>query len=216
MYKTVEVLAQDVFKMLSIAGGVGTQRYSEQQTYLLLEQCFDVLYIRQWWPDLMQWFSPLTLDGTTGLVIEDISAIKRFEDIRAVYVPNSDRPLPILPSSINPYNILDAQVLFIDSNATNDKVFKVFSANATGTVAVHARLHPGTFVPSTQIKFDSLALELGVAWFMSEDDATNPGQANKFQVMFENRIKDLEAELSSKPISLDHSTVNYPNGWWVR
>lgn len=216
-YLTLQEITQDTTAILTQAAGVGVQRYAEPRIELLLNLCFEMLYNRQWWPNYMRWFTG-TLDGTNGVVTADISTIKRYQDVRAVFQSGSDSPLPELSSECNPNDLPTGQIMFIDPyEATDpDKVFRVLSPTSTGTLAIHGRLMPSRFVASDTVRFDNLALMYGAAWAYAEDDATNPGAAQKFQVLFEGRVKDIEAEIQHKPISLDGRTVKIPNQWWIK
>jgi hypothetical protein len=216
-YQTLEQTTQDVIGLLSQATGVGVQVYAQPRIELLVNKTFELLYNRQWWPGYMRWFQG-ALDGTNGIITTDISDIKRYEDVRAVFQSGSDTPLPQLSDECNPYDLPSGQTLFIDSYEATDpeKVFRVWSATATGTIAVHARIMPDTFVSSDEIRFDSLALVYGAAWAYAEDDGTNPGATQKFQTLFENRVKDIECEVQHKPIALDGRTVKIPSQWYVR
>jgi hypothetical protein len=163
----------------------------------------------------MRWYTNVALDGVNGVVTADISAIKRYQDVRAVFAAGSDTPLMQLSYEINAGDIPAGQLLFIDSYEATDptKVFRVWSPTATGNVSIHARLQPDRFVASDTIRFDNLALTYGAAWAYAEDDAGAPGVAQKFQTLFENRVRDIEAELTNKPISLDRTAVRIPIYW---
>lgn len=212
-YVSLSAITQTTIGLLSQAGGVGTQRYSEARIQGLIQLTFEMLFLRQWWPQFMQGFT-CTLDGTTGVVVEDISSITRYQDIRAVFQSGSDVQLQQLPAELNPLGLQDARIMFIEPNNTDGKVFRVWSPTATGTLYVHARLEPAVYTPDDIVKFDRLALAYGAAWAYAEDDGTNPGASQKFQILFENRVHDLEAELLDKPISLDNTSVKFPTMWW--
>lgn len=217
-YRTLSQITQDTIGILSQATGVGVQRYAEPRINLLVNLTFEMLIIRRWWPNYMRWYTACPLDGTIGVVTTDISAIKRFQDVRGVFQAGSDQPLPVLPSEMNPGDIADAQLMFVDSyEATNpEKVFRVWSPTATGNLSVHARIQPDRYVADDLIRFDNIALMYGCAWAYAEDDADSPGAAQKFQTLFENRVRDIEAELNNQPISLDKTTVKIPSQWWVK
>lgn len=212
---TLREITQDVISNLSQAGAVGTQRYAEPRIQLLVNQCFEMLFDRQWWPQFMRWYLDAPLDGSSGVVTTDISAITRYEDIRAVFRAGHDRPLPELPDELNPGDIPPGELVFIDSNDTTGKVFKVWSQTASANLSIHARIKPARYVPDDEVKFDPLALTYGAAWAYAEDDGTNPGAAQKFQVLFENRVGIIEAMVNSKPVALNKRAVFVPNNWWV-
>lgn len=213
---TLRDIANDVILMLSQAGVTGVQTYSSPQIKVLINQCFKMLLDRQWWPDYMDWFRG-TLDGSSGVVVEDIAVITRYMDVRAVFPSGSNAPLPRLPNEIDPFNISGTNMLFIDGNAqrNTEKVFRVWPLAAIGTISIHARLKPDTYTDNDEIIFDDLALSYGAAWAYAEDDGTNPGASQKFQTLFENRVKDLEAALNDKPVALNNVSVQIPNQWWI-
>lgn len=214
-FKTLDEITQDVISNLSQAGGVGTQRYAEPRIHILINQCFKMLFDRQWWPEYMEWYTSCALDGTTGVVTTDISAIKRFIDIRAVFPAGSDKPLPMIPTEINPTGIPAGALTFIDTNRSTTKVFKVWSPTSTTAVTIHARLKPDDFTANDEISFDDLVLCYGAAWAYAEDDGTNPGATQKFQMLFENRLATIESALNSKPIALNARATYVPGQWWV-
>jgi hypothetical protein len=122
----------------------------------------------------------------------------------------------VLPLNLNPFDIPSGQLTFIDSNDDDEKVFKVWSPTATGTLAIHARLQPDRYLADNIVRFDALALTYGAAWAYAEDDGTNPGASEKFQKLFVNRVTDLEVELTNKPIALNKTASFIPNQWWVQ
>ena len=213
MYVTLNQIVQDAIALLSQANGTGTQRYSQPRLELIVNNLFDQLYARQWWPDLMDFFD-LPLDGMNGLPVGDMSAIKRYADIKTVFYDGGDVPLPQLPSTMNPNNVADGMGLYVSpQSAVADKVFRVWSKTATGRVQFWARLHPGRYTANQIVKFDGTALALGAAWAYAEDDGTNPGATQKFQNMFDNRINVLENELKDKPLITRPGYNTIPQQW---
>lgn len=214
-YATLDQITQDVAINLSQAGGVGVQRYAEPRIQLYINQCFKLLLPRQWWPELMTWYTG-TLDGTVGVMTSDISNIKHYDDIRAVFVSGSDTPIPRLPLEINPFDIPAGELVFIDAyNDDPDKVFRVWSLTASASLSVHARSRPDTFIGTDTIRFDALVLTYGAAWAYSEDDGTNPGAIQKFQNLFETRLAQLEAMVNSKSVALNARGSLVQSQWWV-
>lgn len=214
MYVTLNEIVQDIISLLSQAGGTGSQRYSQPRIELIVNNLFDQLYVRQWWPQLMDWYN-LPLDGVNGLPVGDMSAVKRYEDIKGVFFDGSDMPLPELPTTnFNPINVAPGQGLYISpQNAVVDKVFRVWSPTTVGNVQFWARLHPGRYTSNQVVKFDRTALVLGGAWAYAEDDGSNPGATQKFQNMFDSRMSILENELKDKPITTRPGYHQIPRTW---
>ena len=83
----------------------------------------------------------------------------------------------------------------------------VFPESATGDIVVQYRTKPDTFVSTDEIYFDDQALILGATFDYLEDDGTNPNASQKFQLLFEARVKQLKNTFNSAPISLDPVTA---------
>ena len=58
-----------------------------------------------------------------------------------------------------------------------------------------------------EIDFDDQALILGSVFDYLEDDGTNPSATQKFQLLFEARVRQLKNAFNSAPISLDPVTA---------
>jgi len=154
------------------------------------------------------------LDGTLGVVTVDLtSLVKRFDDLRVIYPDNSNTSLTRLSSTTtNPNNLTGTTPIHYEalgptfSNKTT-KVFNVWPRTATGNIDVQYRTKPDTFTPTDTIDFDDQALILGSVFDYLEDDGTNPNATQKFQLLFEARVKQLISNDNHGPISLDPITA---------
>ena len=192
-----------------MVAGTGVQVYAEDRIAEMIQHKFDVIFIQAWWPQFLTW-TQFTLDGTLGVVTADLTdAIKDFADIRVIFPENSERSLTKLNAlTFNPFNLTGSYPLFYEAlgptfdNKTS-KVFNIWPKTSTGDIVINYRTKPETFVIEDEIDFDDQALILGATFDYLEDDGTNPNATQKFQLLFEARMKQLMDDLSSGPIALD-------------
>jgi len=197
-------IIQKVIGELSQVPGPGVQTYAEGRIGEKVQQTFNLVFPKLWWPGYMQWFSR-TIDGVNGLVSQQITTIASSTDIRAVFPANSNRPLSVLPTTLNPNTLSGTTARYIEgTNNTSYGCFSVWPRTATTDVSIHARIHPGTFNVSdtTDIVMDNDLLVFGAAWSYAEDDGTNPAQAAKFQALFEAKLDQLEKLYNKQVIDL--------------
>ena len=216
--KTFDNLINDVIVRLSMVNGTDVQKYAEAQIAAMLQHKFDVLFEERWWPQYSAW-EEHTLDGTTGVVTSDLSTtVKRFEDIRVIHAEDATRPLSQLPGTVNPNVLSGTQPLFFEPVTTVNKFFRLWPLTSTGKVQFHRRTLPADFATgsTTAIDFDSQALILGSVYDYLEDDGTNPGATDKFERMFNARVKQLGDSLDQSPIPLNpYAPVASVDVWQV-
>ncbi len=194
---------------LSMVAGTGVQTYAEDRIAEMIQHKFDVLFDEEFWPQFLTW-ATWTLDGTLGVVTTDLTdKVKRFQDIRVIYIEKSTRALTRLgPLAMNPFVLggtrpIHYEALGPDADNKTTRVFNIWPKTATGNIIVQYRTKPDTFVPTDEINFDDQALILGAVYDYLEDDGTNPNGTQKFQQMFEARVSQLQSDLNTGPISLD-------------
>tara|TARA_R110000796_G_scaffold128068_2_gene243491 strand:- start:543 stop:1211 length:669 start_codon:yes stop_codon:yes gene_type:complete len=212
---TLSSLVNRIANRLSMVSGTGVQIYAEDRIAEMIQHKFDVMFSEVFWPQFLTW-ETITLDGTLGVATANFTnSIKRFEDIRVVFIPNSNTALTKLSAlTTNPLALAGTTPIHYEAlgpGATNkiQKVFNVWPKTSTGTLDIQYRTKPDTFVPTDEIDFDDQALILGATFDYLEDDGTNPNATQKFQLLFEARVKQLKNEFNSAPISLDPvSSIN--------
>lgn len=213
-FKTLEEIVQDTINLLSQVPGTAVQTYSEERIGQFVQLVFDTVFDKLWWDEYMQWFQ-VTLDGTSGTPTTDISTIRRFMDIKAVYNSGSDLPLPRLPDmNMNPFNITGTKVRYIDSSNTENKVIKCYPITSTNGIVIRARLQPeNDFSNDDEIKIDPWLLTLGAVYFYLEDDGTNPGATEKYQNLYEDRFETLREANNDDNVILDKYSEEIPTTW---
>ena len=193
----------------------------------MIQHKFDVMFEDVWWNQFMYWLDA-TLDGTTGVVTVDVSALTtgsppvaiplvRFEDIHSIFPENSDRPLPRFPDFVNPDNVTGTTPRYIEAVGDAQKIFRILPLTADEPIKIHYRSMPDHFVTGETVNFDSQALVLGSAYDYLEDDGTNPGATEKMSNMFESRVRQLKKSRAWLPHKLDPRVDDaVPDEWWAR
>lgn len=214
MAKLFSALISDTLLAIGQVNGIGAQIYSEDTIANALQRTFNLAFSEIWWPDYMTWYTR-TLDGTIGIPTADITTIKTFDDIRAVFQGTSSTPLRQTPRDTNPILLTGTTPRYVEAyRDTDDKVFRVWPATSTGTVYLHARDKPDDFALSDNVLMDEDLLVAGAAYDQLEDDAANPGATEKFQSVFRDRLHQLKTNYSRMPIDLDPRIDTVPTEWY--
>lgn len=194
---------------LSMVAGTGVQIYAEDRIAEMIQHKFDVLFEERFWPQFNTWVT-WTLDGTLGVVTADLTdLVKRFEDIRVIFPSNSNAALTKISAlTQNPFVLSGSTPIHFDALGPNsgnktEKVFFIWPKSSTGNLVSQFRTRPDTFTANDTVDFDDQALILGATFDYLEDDGTNPNATQKFQLLFEARVKQLKRTLDDSPISLD-------------
>ena len=210
---TLSTLIDRIADRLSMVAGTGVQTYAEDRIAEMVQHKFDVLFEEVFWPQFLTW-ATWTLDSTLGVITTDVTELlKRFEDIRVVFPENSNTPLTKISAiTTNPFELSGTTPIHYESlgpTASNKvtRVFQIWPKTSTGDIIVQYRTKPDTFVSTDEIDFDDQALILGAVFDYLEDDGTNPNATQKFQLLFEARVKQLKNTFNSAPISLDPVTA---------
>jgi len=210
---TLTQLVDRTADRLSMVAGTGVQTYAEDRIAEMIQHKFDVLFEEVFWPQFCTWYQ-YTLDGTLGVVTADLTdVLKRFEDIQVIFNDNSNTALTkVSQLTTNPFELSGTTPIHYEAlgptftNRTT-KVFRVWPLAATGGIVIRLRTKPDTFTAQDDIDFDDQALILGSVFDYLEDDGTNPNATQKFQLLFEARVKQLKNTFNSAPISLDPVTA---------
>lgn len=196
-----------------MVSGTGVQIYAEDRIAEMIQHKFDVLFDEAFWPQFTTW-AQWTLDGTLGIVTTDLTdLLKRFEDIRVIFPENSTTPVTKMSAlTTNPFELSGTVPIHYEALGPTDdnqtsRVFQIWPKAATDDIIVQYRTKPDTFVPTDEVNFDDQALILGSTFDYLEDDGTNPNATQKFQLLFEARVKQLKNNYNSGPISLDPVTA---------
>lgn len=213
VYKTMQALITDVEKAIYQSAGPSVQLYSQDIIMQHLQDAFDHIFTKRWWPQFRV-RETLTLDGTTGYPTTPLVHIKLYEDIRYVYPDIGSRPLSKLPLATN---VLSngfnngTTARWIEGDATN--IFRVYPAGATGQVSVVGRERPDPFIITDPVPIDPTLMKHFAAWSYFTDDGSNPGSAEKHRGLFETRLAQFEDDSFNEPVMLDPSSTRVPTEW---
>lgn len=188
---TLRQLMDDTLTRMSMTSGIDTQIYTEERLRMAIQHKFDMLFDDYWWPQFLTQQEEYTLDGVTGQVVGDLTLkVKRFSDILHVFNEYSVEPLPRAPSNMRIREITNPCVQSVPDRT---KVFRIIPIDSAGTIWISYRTRPEKFVTDEdEVDMDEQLIICGAAYDLLEDDATNPGAADKFKMYYDERLKQIE------------------------
>ena len=219
----VEDVIESVQKELSQIAGVATNVYGTPRILQHIQDAYLEL-IEEFGDRTLQKYHDVTLDGTTGVIDADLAAqfpddhiIDRFEDIIAVWLDGSNRPLPILPAKMNVRLITGDTARYIEANPTTQRPFVCYPITATGDLVVLTRDYP--ILPLTEASYiyiDAPLVIYRAAYLYAEDDATAVGAIGKFEKLSEQRKMQLKNANNNQGVLLDPRMGSVPDQWMER
>lgn len=213
-YMTVADLLDECVTLLSEVSGSAVQTYSEDRIIRMIRRQYNRVHKVRWWGHLMKWEQRMP-NGTDGHTTLNQSA-NDYDDVRAVFRSDWDRPLPELPKEVNPFRLMGTTVRYISPNNDVDgQVFIVYPLTAldAGGLAISHRSYPTDFDNNTVIPFDVDVLTNGAVWEYCCDDGFNSTQIQKFKDLSDSRLVQLTDDYDRKPILLDPRIVQVPDQW---
>lgn len=216
-FSTFSELIEGVQVRLGEVSGTAASLYSEEVLGAYVQDAFDLVFDELWVPEYMVYLER-TLDESTGIVTEDIADtaqdeyIAFWKDIRAVFPDNSDKPLPLLPTRINPFLLSGSYPRYISPYAGN-RLIKIWPVASEGDIHLVGRQRPLAFSLTDEVKVDRLLLVLGATWLAMESDSTSPGMAENLQKLFNDRLRSERANTQNAPVELAPNSSYYPTQW---
>lgn len=213
---TFQEIIQRVQVRLRMANGVDVQTYAQPVIAEFVQYSFTQLFDRRWWKRHRR-ESIHVLGNGTGLVVDDLSSlIKLYEDLRYVFIEDSNgktlQTSP-LPEVVNNVNITQVSLTSIQPWGDPTKVFRVLPLTVTGQVRLIYRTRPNKFTDNDEVPFDEDCLVLAAAFEYASDDATNPRQIERLQSMLAARIDRLEKMEDQQQKSLYSYDSSGLNEW---
>lgn len=218
----VSDLITEIQTELSQVTGTVTNLYGTPRILQHIQDAYLAL-IADFGDRVLSEYHDVTLDGTTGVIDADMTTtldnheINRFEDIIHVWLEGRNDPLPIVPPRMNVRNITSGGARFIDANDTANRPFKVYPITSDDNLVVLARAYPE--LPLTEdsyIYIDRLLVTYYAAYLYAQDDAASPGQVDKFERLYNDRLRQLTNESNNQPIQLDPRSYNDTSTWHER
>lgn len=208
---TLSALVQRVVTRLSMVPGVSVQVYAEDQIAEMIQHKFDTIRDMVWWDDMMTYVT-VTQDANgrpvenvvrqlPSVPVGDEIVINKYSDIQLVWAPNKREPLPGIARRDNPSGVLrQGDTCYKLPDATKVIRFAPFRPGITMNMRV--KTFYGRFAADDIVPFDDQALILGAAYDYLEDDGTNPGQIDKFRVLYTSRMDQLLSAHNDEDIPL--------------
>lgn len=194
---------------LQIAAGLDVQVYAEEPLKEIINHKIDALFNLAFWPQFTTFGDTISI--ISGSPSADISPkIKRFEDIRHLYLPNDPDPLPRIANLVNPSMVTMPCFAPI---ADPTKVFKVWGRYVDTQVYVTYRTKPALPVLDTDvINFDEQIIILGAAYDYINGLGTGTNEEDKILKMFQSRLELLLSEIENQPVSM-YDYTSSGTGW---
>lgn len=222
---TLSELVQRTITRLSMVAGISVQVYAEDRIAEMIEHKFIMTRDELWWDDFMQYVS-LTC-GADGRPLEQVFrsnaaaiaagggiVINKYSDIQHVWRTDVRDPLKPWPRRANPVSIMRTgrlQHYYPDPT----RVIRFGPFDAGQQVVLRSKIWYDKFQPDDTVPLDEQLLILGACWDYLEDDGTNPGQAEKFKVLFEQRLTSLKGQENDEPIMLSPTQYSGASGYQV-
>jgi hypothetical protein len=228
MPANISDIVNAVITEMSHVPGIATQIYSAPRILQYVQNSWELEIQEMWWPNYM-FYQQVTLDGSTGALTADlagpISTCDEYGDVAAVYSPGRNRKVREFPQSVNPfaYNWGRNSWYMMPDFTVPNRPFKIMPADSPGPVVVWARQRdPTPFTTSSKTYMDALLLQYDACWMYSVDDGTVPAQVNRFQMLAQNRRKQMKASYAQQPLELDprfpsdtYMITTEDQGWFV-
>lgn len=202
---------------LSLVTGTNMSPFSDDQLGQYLSNANDMIMAKGNWPEL-EATATKVLDGTTGKITVAFTAADGLTDykyIKQVYTQASQSPLPKIARRGNPLFELPQigwKPLNIVDDPNKQYFFSVYPVTQTGSCAIVYNIKLDFSDPDTVIPVDDLLHIWCATWMYAEDDGTNPGQAEKYFNLFQDRWKDIHGLANSGDVSL--TTASAPDTMW--
>lgn len=210
--KLLSTLITNVQRSLYQVAGISVQVYSQDNIAAMIQRAFDFVFDDYTWKRFST-FEQYTLDEVTGRVTVPVNSVfKQYDDIIRIYPADSDMPLAKMSLERNPAMYQGSRAIQYCADPIN--IFRVVPITAVGDIVVQGQVRPNDFILTDVVPFDSVAIEMFACWQYAVDDSANSAMADKFQGMFETRLKQLKSNQDAEPVSLSMGrATNIPTQW---
>lgn len=199
---TLQQLISKTEVLLAQSAGSAVQTYAEPRIANYIQDAFNSLFLKAWWPQFCDW-QTVTLDGTTGKPNADPTVVNRFIDIRVASPAGTNKKLKLPPADTNPTLFTGSNAMFMEGVA-GPRVFRVWPFTTTDQIIIHGRRHPGTFALTQTVDFDETLLTMLAAWKYATSDGNNPAEAERMLQEFNTHLNLILHNLQNLGIPLDY------------
>ena len=205
---------------MSLVPGANMSPYSDDQIGHYLRNANLMLMEKGDWPEL-EVTSTKVLDGTTGKITVAYTAADLFTTyrrIKGVYCQSLRGKVPQLTSYNNPL-FTNPEIAWSPTNIVDDPngvyIIKMTPVTMTGNVAIVYNATADFSDGDTVIPIDSLLHEWIATWMWAVDDGTNPDQVDKYLNLWQDRLKDIQGNISQGPVSLTAYNGPSSDQWFM-
>jgi hypothetical protein len=203
---TVAGAIQQVARHMSMVNGSGMTPYSPELVTSYLMAAHEFIKGEQPWDEL-EIVHIRTLDGTTGKITEGITEVTDWKDTIRIYHESSATPLP----KVTGYNNALIATSLIGYKGLSRAVDP---GPAFSLVQFYPLILAGRvmFVSKTTFDFNNMDLRIPIDWWLhvyhaswqyALDDGTNPGQIKKYELLFNERMRQVKSKENGRPVSMD-------------
>lgn len=193
---------------MSLVTGQGMQPYSDDQIGQYISDAHDIITSKAVWPEMVTSLTR-TLDGTTGkptIAFSATDGITDYKQIKFVYVDSVRRALPVSSGYQNPLlqvPLVSYSILSIAEDPQKQYFIKINPLTTAGKLCIVADLKADLSNPDTVIPIDDLLHVYLATWMYAVDDATNPGQVEKYLNLYNDRWKDMRSNVNVGPYTMN-------------
>lgn len=205
---TVSDAIQQVALNMSLIKGSGMSPYSDDQIAQYLRQAHNKI-IEDWtWPEMVVSVQR-TLDGTTGkatVALAPSDGIDNYRQIKFVYIDSVRRALPQVSGYLNPllqWSLVGYTILNNRDDPSRQYIVKIVPPTQGGQMLIVANTKADFTNPDTVVPIDDDLHTYLATWMWAVDDATNPGQVEKYLNLYDDRIKSIRANVNIGPYAMN-------------
>lgn len=203
---TLDQAITQVARNVSLVNGTNMTPYSDDLLVSYLHGAYVKIRDTQYW-DEMHIDHIRTLDGVTGLITEGITEVKDWKDVVRVYHESSMTPLPKVTSYSNPLisvTLIGYKGLSkVEDPGPSFRLVQFYPLILTGRVLFQSKLSFDFTDRDLVLPVDWWLHVYHASWQFALDDGTNPGQIQKYETLFNDRMRDVKAKENSRPVSSD-------------
>lgn len=205
---TVAEMIKNVALNMSLVTGQGMQPYSDDQIQKYIKDSHDMITSKWVWPEMVTLLTR-TLDGTTGkstVAFSPSDGITDYKQIKHVYIDSVRRELPVSSGYQNPLlqvPLVSYSVLSIKDDPNKQFLIRINPITTAGQMALVANLKADLSSADAVVPIDDLLHEYLATWMYAIDDATNPGQVEKYLNLYNDRAKDIRSNVNTGPYAMN-------------
>jgi len=199
-FKTRQDLTASVYNELALVAGSSVQTYTEPQVIECIQNSFDHLFKKHFWPHLTT-TTFHTLDGAGGVVTDTIVGLEDISDIKWVRESpfEEGNAIPYFEDGVFNTELLAYTTIGYSETGYDTKRIKFNPVTSEAEIAVRARRKPEPFQEQSIVPIDYLMIKHLVAANLLSTDGMNPSAEARQMALFEDRFDTFISSGGNKP-----------------